>query len=172
MLGSRDLLEAAHEIEEIADGINHDIKEHLLEDFMVPMERREMSDLADALDDLVDSIEAFAMLTYMCDVTTLPPGADEMVPLLIEAVRSLAFSSTHLHAKKRKGLRNMLIRVQDIEGECDLIFLRSVRGLYVDKEMDPETRRVSHDVLSAIEAAVDRAEDVAERMVALVIESS
>ena len=65
-LGSYELMRALHVIENDADEVNHLIQERLLHDFVVPLERRSMVELAHALDDLCDTVEQIAIDSYIC----------------------------------------------------------------------------------------------------------
>ena len=65
-LGTKELVDSLHALENDADRVNHEIQRRLLHDFVVPLDRDGMSSLAHTLDDVVDAVEQIAILVTRC----------------------------------------------------------------------------------------------------------
>ena len=176
-LGSRDLMHALHVIENDADGVNHQIQERLLRDFVVPMERGGMAKLAHALDDLCDTVEQIAIDSYTRKVEDFDPvcpsGMKEQISQLEQATLCLASAIGLLDSSGRKRIEVMrfCIEAQNRESEADGIFVEAVRALYEDERLSDRELRIKHELLEAVESAMDAAENVAEIVESVIAEN-
>lgn len=173
-LGSRELMDALHTVENDADKVNHDIQSHLLADFVVPLERGGMCRLAHALDDVSDSVEEVAIRAYCYGVTSLSSSGKRMIDMLSEAADELRQAMAAFSAKSRKdaAVRNHLVRVQTLESECDEVYIDGVHELYATEGADPERRYIDKSILASLEKAMDTMENAAESVEAVVEENA
>ena len=173
-LGSKELIGALHTIENDADEINHSVQAHLLEDFVVPLERTGMSSLAHALDDVTDATEQIAIDAYIRGISKLPSGAATMIDFLSEAVVNLRIAVGYLRSfgKNRDLIKEFCIKVQSFESECDALYIDSARAIYDDPNLDDRACRNAHALMESIERAMDAAENAAERIEAIVEENA
>ena len=172
-IGTKPLMDALHTIENDADHVNHQIQSHLEADFVVPLERTGMCALAHAMDDVNDALEDIAIKAYMYNCRVIAPEGPKMIALIAEACTHLATAVDQLRDfhPNTPGIKEHLVSIQNLESDCDHLYIDSVHALYVDETMNPETRRIGHAMLSAIEKAIDSLEAVAERIEAVIKEN-
>lgn len=163
-LGTPELMAALHTVENDADQVNHVIQAHLREDSAVPMERAGMSVLANRLDDVSDAFEDVSIRAYYFHVDALSEGGEEVLDRAAEAVRSLKRAIGMLSDRENEveSIQEQLIAVQTAESDCDALYIRAVHGIYGDKALGEEPRRISHAMLSSLEDAMDALEHAAE----------
>ncbi|MDO4502966.1 MAG: DUF47 family protein [Coriobacteriia bacterium] len=169
-LGTRELLDALHAMENDADHVNHQIHERLLTDFTVPLERDDMGDLAHVLDDVCDALEDVAMRAYCYHCTSLGSGGRKILALLPECTGALleAVDSLGHRSNWRDGrMKERLLRVQDLESAADVVYVDALHDLYGNAELDAGQRQVARDVLQTLEDAMDACEAAAECIFAL-----
>lgn len=172
-IGTKPLVEALHTIENDADHVNHCIQAHLESDFVVPLERTGMCALAHSMDDVNDALEDIAIRAYMYDCHTIAPQGPKMVTLIAEACEHLSCAADKLrdfHANS-KLIKEQLLAIQNLESDCDRLYIDSVHDLYVNKEIDAETRRIQDALLNTVEAAMDAMEAVAEHIESIMTEN-
>lgn len=172
-LGTKELIDALHTIENDADETNHLIQARLLEDFTVPLEREGMCSLANELDDVTDSVEDIAIYSYIFCKKDMTADGLTMIELLSDACVSLK-KAVHLlgkGSKSKKDLKKHLIKVQTLETECDAIYIEAAHKLYAS-EMDSEERRIIHTLFDVIEAAMDAVETAAESIETTIAENA
>ena len=73
-------MERAHQIEHRGDAVNHAILENVATDFITPIEREDIIELAKCLDDIIDYIEDVIQCMYMYDVHYIPEGTKDSPP--------------------------------------------------------------------------------------------
>ena len=172
-IGSKPLVDALHTIENDADHVNHCIQAHLESDFVVPLERTGMCALAHSMDDVNDALEDIAIRAYMYDCHEIAPQGPKMVTLIAEACEHLSCAVDKLrdfHANS-KLIKEQLLAIQNLESDCDKLYIESVHEFYVDKELDSETRRIQNAMLDAVEDAMDAMESVAEHIEGVMTEN-
>ena len=173
-LGTRELIEALHTVENDADQVNHDIQAHLQSDFVVPFERSGMGRLAHALDDVCDTIEDVAIKAYCQCFNKFDNAGNLMVGQIVESAERLALAVYHLGGRnwKNTGLKSHLVSIQDVESECDRMYIETVHVLYKEMDADKEQRRIAHAMLDTLEDAMDAMEDAAECIEAWIAENA
>ncbi len=82
-------LEAVHELEHQGDDINHDIFQSAAVDFMPPIDREDIAELAQALDNVLDNVEAVLQQVYMCDARVMPEDAVRFAKLVKKSCEAL-----------------------------------------------------------------------------------
>lgn len=172
-IGTKPLVEALHTIENDADHVNHCIQAHLESDFVVPLERTGMCALAHSMDDVNDALEDIAIRAYMYDCRVIAPQGPKMVTLIAEACEHLSCAVDKLrdfHANS-KLIKEQLLAIQNLESDCDKLYIESVHELYINKDIDPETRRIQDSLLCTVEEAMDAMEAVAEHIEGVMTEN-
>lgn len=163
-LGTQGLMKALHTVENDADQVNHEIQEHLREDFVVPMERAGMSKLANVLDDVTDTFEDVSIRAYYFHAHELHPGGKEVLGKAVDAVAALKRAIAMLRDQRSEvdDIQKLLIEVQTAESDSDAIYVYNVHDIYGDASLTEEQRRIAHSMLSALEEGMDALEHAAE----------
>ena len=116
------------EIESEADELLGKIIRRIDDMFVTPYDRGDLQDLANALDDAMDSIEGATDLIILHDVKDLPPGLTDQV----DAVRRMAeLTATSMpRLKNLKDLDHYYEEAERIEDEGDRIHRRITSTLF------------------------------------------
>lgn len=172
-LGTKELVDSLHALENDADRVNHEIQRRLLHDFVVPLDRDGMSSLAHTLDDVVDAVEQIAIQAYIFGISELPHEANVMASMLVYACADLKAVVFELprYAKHAPDIQKRLVKVQTYESDCDRIYIEAAHDLYASKDADPTAIRLAHAMLDAVEDAMDSVENAAERVQTLIVQS-
>lgn len=159
-------LENIHAIEHQADEVNHKVREALRIDFVTPIERDDIAELSQGLDDIVDAVEDVLMVFYMFHVEETTEEMDFMLSELhrstectLEAMRKLP-----TFRKASEEILPLLYKVNDAESECDRLYLEAMHKLHDPEGSYTVQQRIAYTkVYEAIEDALDALELCASR---------
>lgn len=166
------VLEKAHEVEHRGDDINHEILTSVSVDFITPIERADIIDLAQKLDDVTDMIEGTLQRFYMYDVHFMHPRAIEFAQIIKKSLKALRKSMDAFREfKKVKKIRAMVEDVKEQEELADALYLETIRELYT-VDVDNAVRvEVWSRLFDRFEATCDACEAVADTMANIVLKN-
>lgn len=170
--GDKPLAVKAQEIKEIehkCDFLTHEIIQRLNKTFVTPIDREDIHSLATSIDDIMDAIDMAAGLVPLYKIDTVRFGARELAKLIIEQIASLRLA---LHAlERRSGVLDQTVEINRIENEADRVY-KDALGRLFDEERDPIKIIKWKEILSLLEQATDRCEDVANLLENVVVKHS
>jgi predicted phosphate transport protein (TIGR00153 family) len=166
-------LEAMHEIENAADEQNHQIFTHLAKEFITPIDREDIIEMAHRLDDIVDYIEDVLQQIYMYDVQELFGKAFEMA-LLMESSTTALYGAIgeFRNFKKTAQLAKKVIEVNNFEEEADDLYTESIRYLYKNHADDSLYIMIWSNVFTRMERCIDACENVADMMATILLKNN
>lgn len=124
-------LEEIHNIEHSADIAKHNMMRLLVKEFITPIDREDIIQLSQEIDDVTDSIEDVMLRLYMFNITTIRDDALLFAEKIVEACNALKKAMEEFHNfKKSNKLHGLLVDTDNIEEQCDKIYAESVRKLY------------------------------------------
>jgi uncharacterized protein Yka (UPF0111/DUF47 family) len=156
----KDRVDQLELLEHEGDTITHQIYEHLNRSFITPLEPGEISQLASALDDIIDYIEGTGQKMYTYGIA----GTDSYMADLAEVIR---LSAVELE-QAVKGIRTLsdprlvedrCIEVNRLENLADDILSGAIRDLF--RSTDPIEIIKRKDIYEYLEMATDKCEDAA-----------
>ncbi|MCI8468461.1 MAG: DUF47 family protein [Eggerthellaceae bacterium] len=160
-----DTLEAIHELEHQGDDINHDIFQNAALDFMPPIDREDIVDLAQALDNVLDNVEDVLQQLYMCDVRTMEPDAVQFAELVKKSCQALDKAMEDFrNFKKSKTFKQLIVDINTYEEEGDALYLKAMRGLHTAEDIDVMHVLVWSRIYTRIEKCCDACEHAADVM--------
>ena len=166
------LLEKAHEIEHKGDQVNHIILTNVSTDFITPIERGDIIELAQNLDTLTDMIEGVLQRFYMFDVHFMHPQAIEFAKIIKKSLRALRKSmSTFREFKKVKKIRAMVEDVNQLEEQADALYVETIRHLYTVDAENAVRVEVWSRLFDRLEATCDACETVADTMANIMLKN-
>ena len=122
-------------IETQADDCVRDIMTRLYTSFITPFDREDISDLALAMDDVVDHMEAVTLRLDLFNVQDMRPEATELAKLTLVAVEEMREMINHLPNYKRDSkAMEMSISVGHIEDGGDTVYENALRRLFREEE--------------------------------------
>lgn len=161
-----------HKIEHAADIAKHDMMERLAKEFITPIEREDIMDLSNAIDDLTDSIEDVLMRAYMFNITSLRDEALEFSQVIINCCSELKkIVKEFSNFKKSHSLKDLIISINRLEEEGDKIYADGMRNLYVSCP-DPVQVLAWTQMFDRLEKCCDNCEDVADAVESIIMKNT
>lgn len=120
-----------HEIENKADEIHHDILSKLSVEFITPIDQEDILHLVQIIDDIADAIDEVILDMYMYHIDAISEKTVELSKVVNKCVKALDEAAVELkNFKKPSALRELLIKVNDIEIEADQIYTEAIYELF------------------------------------------
>lgn len=125
-------IHAIHKVEHEGDIKKHQIMETLSRAFIPPIEPEDILVLSQTIDTITDTIEDVLLRIYMCNIKKIRPDAIQFAKLAVTCCEILkqAMINFPYFRKATASLKQLIIRINDLEEEADRIFLHSMRNLY------------------------------------------
>ena len=156
------MLTQMHEIEHKADGKKHEINAALAKAFVTPVDREDLDMLSHQLDDVTDNIEEVLQKFYINNISTVQPAAVEFAKKIVHSCSLLCTLMDEFENFKRsKKIRELIIELNDVEEDCDKLYLSSLRAMSVNPT-DALTVIAWRDIFGCLEACADACEHVSE----------
>lgn len=171
-------LQELHAIEDASDEVTHEVISNLVNEFVTPIDREDILQLAQELDDVVDDLDEVLQHMYMHCVTTITPELIDMVHIVQKATDALHVAcEKFVYFKKSHSIHDYVVRVHDFEDEGDLVYIRAVHEVYekAKESSDPTDIVEAHglaDVLAALERCCDSCEAVSNTIVSVITKNS
>lgn len=155
-------LEQMHEIEHKGDRSKHELVAELSSAFIAPLERDDMIELSQNIDNVTDSIEDILIHLYITNIADIRPGALQFTEVLIRCCNATKqMLEEFRHFKKSKELRTWVIEVNRIEEEGDELYINLMHELHVSGCSALEILSW-REVYEFFEKCCDACEDVAD----------
>ena len=125
-------VEKMHNIEHTADEKKHEMIEHLTKEFITPIEREDIIQLAQGIDNVTDSIEDVLQRIYMYNIESMPAEAISFTKLVTACCTAMEDTMKEFHNFKRSAtINDSITRTNNIEEEGDKLYLAAVHTLYI-----------------------------------------
>ncbi|MBQ8540119.1 MAG: DUF47 family protein [Clostridia bacterium] len=166
------MLEEMHEIEHSADKKKHEMHEALAKAFVTPVDREDLDMLSHRLDNVPDKIEEILQKFYIYNVQSITPSAIIFAKNIVKACELLnEIMDEFENFKKPKKIHELIIKVNDIEEECDKLYLKSMREN--TKNSDDVLLTMSwYKIYGCFEACIDACENVAECVATVIMKNT
>ena len=167
-----EMLEKMHVIEHNADGKKHEMSEALAKAFVTPVDREDLDMLSRELDDLVDLIEEVLQKFYIYDIKKIDPPSIDFAKNIVKGCSYICdIMKDFENFKKSKHIRTLIIELNDLEEECDKLYLTSMRALTINSTDVLET--VSwRKIYKSFEACADACERVSECIATVIMKNT
>ena len=156
------MLTQMHEIEHNADMKKHEMSAALAKAFVTPVDREDLDMLSRQLDDVTDEIEEVLQKFYINNISAVEPAAVEFAKKIVLSCTLLCeLMAEFENFKRSKNIKPLIIKINDVEEECDKLFLSSMRGL--TQNSDDVLAIISwRKIYECFEACADACEHVSE----------
>ncbi|MDR3050351.1 MAG: DUF47 family protein [Oscillospiraceae bacterium] len=165
-------VQTMHQIENDADVAKHQMLRALADEFMTPIEREDIIELAQDLDNVVDAIEDVMLRISMLNVKAVPTAAVAFAELIVDGCAELAEAVKEFrHFRKSKTITEHVVRVNTTESKGDKLFFESMHALFAE---EPDTHRqvVWMNLYESLEHCLDACEDVADVIESVVMKNT
>jgi hypothetical protein len=144
------------ELESEADGVVREIFELLNTQYVTPFDREDISQLARAVDDVVDYVEEASDLLDLYKIEAPMEQAVEQCRVLVEASSHLERALSSL--RNFRGVEEAILELKRLEDEGDRIARDAIASLFEDEDVSPRTMIRWKDIFEALERAIDACE--------------
>lgn len=160
------------DLEHKGDDITHQIHLELGKNFITPFDREDIHALASSLDDVADFIQGASNRMELYKVASPNQAMKEITDLIVEATEHVAKALNELRDLKNiRNITDSCVRINSVENKADYIFDRAVSELF-EYEKDAITLIKTKEVLSAMEDATDKCEDVANVLESILLKNA
>lgn len=155
------------DIEHVGDGITHDIATRLNQTFITPIDREDIHDLASALDDILDAVEAVADRFVIYKIQKPTDAAIRLADILYQASVAVGCAVDRIGLSLAE-INESSVQVNSLENEADRVSRDAISELF-EKETDPIAVIKWKEIYETFEAGTDRCEDVANILERIVL---
>lgn len=157
------MLRQMHDIEHRADVKKHEMNEALAKAFVTPVDREDLDMLSHQLDDVTDKIEEVIQMFYINNVSTIRPAAVEFAKKIVRSCQLLcSLMEEFENFKRSKKIHDQIVALNDVEEECDQLYLNSMRDLSQNGAENVLLTIAWRDIFDCLEACADACEHVSE----------
>ncbi|MFB3739346.1 MAG: DUF47 domain-containing protein [Candidatus Velamenicoccus archaeovorus] len=150
------------------DEVTHAIIRRLNTSFITPMDREDIYQLATALDDVMDAMEAVADLFLLHQIETPLPQMKEQVDVLVRAAGQTEEAMGLLPKMDRDRLQPYWVEINTLENEGDQLYRHAVAELFSGEHRAMDVLRWK-EVIENLEEALDGLENVANIVESIVL---
>ena len=160
-------------IEHSGDEITDKIYDQLNKSFITPFDREDIHELAENIDDVIDSINGISVRICLYKPKNLIPAYIDLSGMILEAAREIETAVNHLRnaGDNRKKIMTACAKVLRIEHDADERYFKGVHDLF-EKEEDPKELLKNNKIIDILERCVDEEEDVADTIKAILIKNA
>jgi uncharacterized protein len=173
--GDDDVLRCCREItrrENEADEITREVMTALRKTFITPLDRGDIKDLITSMDDSIDQMNQTAKLITLFELRSFQPHMQQMGEIIVQAANlmvdavpllsSLGRESAHLNSLTEEMIR--------LEEQADNLHDEGRKQLFLNQK-DAIAFVIGTEVYGHLEMVMDRFEDVANEISAIIIEN-
>jgi uncharacterized protein len=132
-----DRMQVMHEIENQADATKHDMMKHLMREFIPPIDREDILDLAHELDNVVDALDDIMRRIYMFDVQSIRPESLQFTELILRCCAELKNVVEEFRSfKSSKTIQEKIVMVNTLESDGDLLHARCFHAMFSEGTSD------------------------------------
>lgn len=159
------------EIEREGDDLTHELQNKVASTFITPLDKEDLRDLSQVLDDITDLIEAAAARAELYRLTNVRPDLSPLSGLLVQttAVTKDAVAELKNGFTKSPTLKATLEEIHRLENESDRAFRSALATLFDEPNINPLQVIKWKEIYDRIESSVDRCEDIAKIIGTLVV---
>ena len=161
---ARRIAEREHE----GDEVTHAIIRLLNTTFVTPMDREDIYQLATALDDVMDAVEAVADLFVLHHIEAPLAEMTAQVEVLLQAAKQTDQALRAFRNLNRVDLEPYWVEINRLENEGDKLYRRAVADLFSGDHRAMDVLRWK-EVIETLEEALDGLENVANVIEAVVL---
>ncbi len=164
---------AMHEIEHFADNDKHTMMARLSHEFISPIEREDIVELSQHLDDVVDSIDDVLICMDMYCLKEVRSEAVAFADLILKACQALHETVTEFrNFKTSTKLREGILAVNTIESEGDRLYSDCVRALFRSEDIGAKAVIAWSAIYNDLESCLDACEHSADVIESVVMKNT
>jgi hypothetical protein len=162
------------EREQEADDITREVLEAVRRTFITPFDRSDIQGLISSMDDAIDQMHKTGKTITLFELNSFEPPMREMGEIIVEAARLIGeavplLSAVGKNATRLTALAEEVVRIED---KADQMHERGRKELFLKHRGggDAMSYLIGNELYDHLEKVMDRFEDVANEISAIVIE--
>ena len=152
-----------------ADSITHEVSKRIDKSFITPLDREDIHNLAQELDNVVDLIDGTARRAAMFKIRDARPYAKELAHILQKSAVSLQAAVVEIKNPRVVATRAREVKVFEEEG--DALYQRAVGELFIGTP-DPIDVIKWKEIYDTLERALDRCQTAAQVLESISLKNS
>ena len=161
-----------HDIEHRADEVHHDILSRLSTEFITPIDQEDILHLVQIIDDIADALDEVILDMYMYHIDSISEKTVELSKIVNRCVKALDEAASEIkNFKKPAGLREFLIKVNDIEIEADQVYTDAIYELF-GSDVSEKALVGRKAVYEGLESCCDLCEHAADVIAQVIIKNT
>ena len=157
-------------LEHDGDQITHELMKRLNRTFITPIDREDIHELATALDDILDLIEATTEQFILYKVTSMAAAAPKLAHVIQQQVNEIHRAMPKLRHLRHEHVMEHCVEINRLENAGDRLLRDSIAALF-DGTPDPLAVLKWRDIYTLLESATDKCEDVANVIEGIVLKN-
>lgn len=160
-------------LEDDADAVTRDVLLAVRRSFITPFDRSDIRDLISSMDDAIDQMRQTVKAIDLYEITSFEPDMVEMGGLIVEAAKFTVEAVTRLRNMQQNATKLHAIaeKLTKIEQHSDDLHDAGLKKLYKMHSAGNAMAFIAgSEIYAHLEKVVDRFEDVADRVNAIVVE--
>ena len=153
------------------DKLIHELISKLNKSFMTPIEREDILQLANKMDDVLDGIEHFAAHLEMFSLIEIDEYIQKFMEQIVNSTDEIVKAMHLLARKKLEAMRDHAVLIKEYERICDEVFRVSVKQLFI-REKDPIRIIQLKDIYEQLEDIADYCQDVANTIETIIMRNA
>ncbi|MFH1858606.1 MAG: DUF47 family protein [Candidatus Omnitrophota bacterium] len=158
-------------IEHDGDVIIHEIMARLNRTFITPFDREDIHELASALDDVLDFIEATTERFVLYKIKETTPYAVKMADVIVQQAEQIHLIMPQLRRMRHQNILQHCIEINRLENVGDRNMREAVAALF-DSQPSPLDAMKWREIYEQMEIATDKCEDVAIAVEGIVLKNA
>jgi len=158
------------ELEHRGDVITHEIIQRLHRTFVTPIDREDITLLAQSLDDVMDFIEAAGRTAFLYSIAQPTERAQELARIVARVAYKLNEVMPRLrHRDQFPWILKQCVEINTLENEADDVHHAALAELFEVCHLDACEVIKWREIYEHLESATDRGEDVANVLEGIVL---
>jgi hypothetical protein len=162
-------IKAIHDSEHIGDDLTRNLMNELNGTFITPFEREDIHILVDKMDSIVDLLHGASKRIHMYNLSEFPKEFMQIAVIIHAAILEIQLVLRNVKSVNDfKLYHNSCIKISDMESEVDDTYQSFLANLF-ENEMNAIELIKKRDILTALEKAIDRCDDVGKVFSTLIV---
>lgn len=157
------------DIEHRGDEMTHGLITKLNQTFITPFDREDIHRLASRIDDVLDLLNAAGERLVLYRIAKPPDAARHLADIVWKQAEQI--SQAVIGLEKQGEVLSYCVEINRLENQADDVARGAIAHLF-DTEKDPIALIKAKELIEVLEAATDRAEDVANVLEGVVVKNA
>ena len=155
-------IDEMHQIEHKADEKRHELMTQLAKEFLPPIEREDIVELASEIDDITDCIDDIMLHLYIYNVSELLPECREFSELVVQCCESIQkVAQDFVHFRRSSTIHEHIIHTNSLESQGDRLYSVAMRKVFTSDMTDKQVFTWAR-IITSLEDCCDHCEDASD----------